>query len=108
MTNEECSLVLTPEEVAGLLKVAVSDVETLIDKGDLRAFKVGTSWRVLATDFEAFISERVTADSQQVLAKNLLDPKTWVRRMSEDFKAQLRNKQYAEDSMGAWLKRAIA
>lgn len=49
-------MVYTIEEVAQILKVSVSTVRNLIDRGELKAFKVGNQWRVKKEDLQAYMS----------------------------------------------------
>jgi excisionase family DNA binding protein len=48
--------VMTPEEVAGLLRVDVETVEALIRDGKLPAVRVGDDWRISRAAVTAFIN----------------------------------------------------
>lgn len=48
--------ILTPEEVAGILKIAKNTVYELIKRGELTAYKVGNKVRVDLSDLEDYIS----------------------------------------------------
>ena len=68
MTEE---LVLTPalalSEVARLLGIGRSTAHRLVVSGDLRGFRVGTAWRVLRADLEAFVVARRDAAATRYL-----------------------------------------
>jgi len=46
----------TLEEVADILKVSVATVRSLVNSGQIKAFKVGNQWRVRKKDLEAYMS----------------------------------------------------
>ena len=48
---------LTPNDVAADLQVSSMTVYRLIHAGDLRAVRIGRSFRVAADDLEAFLEE---------------------------------------------------
>ncbi len=48
-------MVYTLEEVAEILKISVSTVRNLIDRGELKAFKAGNQWRVRKEDLDAYM-----------------------------------------------------
>jgi len=48
---------LTPNEVAKILKVNVRTVTNLIRAGELKGVKVGRVWRIKEEDLQAFIDE---------------------------------------------------
>jgi excisionase family DNA binding protein len=51
---------LTVAEVADLLRVSSMTVYRLIEAGDLRALRVGKSFRINEDDLEAFLGTRYT------------------------------------------------
>ncbi|HEY7119678.1 MAG TPA: helix-turn-helix domain-containing protein [Tepidisphaeraceae bacterium] len=53
------SPVLTKREAAAYLRVSERTVETLIAKGALASFTIGTLVRIRRTDIEAFVAERL-------------------------------------------------
>jgi excisionase family DNA binding protein len=53
--------VLTPEEVASFLKIEPKDVVQLIETGELRAYKVGSVYRVGQKDVDAFLESCSTS-----------------------------------------------
>ncbi|PJK11322.1 DNA-binding protein [Lysobacteraceae bacterium NML120232] len=48
--------VLTPEQVAQTLGVAVEDVMSAIEAGDLKARKLGSAWRISRSALDAFLN----------------------------------------------------
>jgi len=54
--------VMTIPEVAEYLKVTRQTVHRLMKSGKLKAFKIGRSTRILRTEVEKFIEERMKAD----------------------------------------------
>lgn len=54
---------MTLREVAERLQIGKTSVHRLVTSGELRAFRVTAdgTWRVLRTDFDAFIDERRAA-----------------------------------------------
>ena len=51
---------LTVQEVAGLLRVSSMTVYRLIKAGDLRAVRVGRSFRVSDVDVDTYLASRYT------------------------------------------------
>jgi excisionase family DNA binding protein len=51
---------LTVAEVADLLRVSAMTVYRLIEAGDLRALRVGKSFRIDTDDLEQFLGSRYT------------------------------------------------
>ena len=49
---------LTPAEVADQLRVSAMTVYRLIKSGDLRAARIGKSYRVLEEDVDAYLAAR--------------------------------------------------
>ncbi len=52
---------LTVAEVAGLMRVSSMTVYRLIKAGDLRAVRVGKSYRVREDDLDAYLARQYTA-----------------------------------------------
>ena len=60
---------LTPEEVADVLKVSIYTVRRWINQRSLPAYKVGRSWRIEPAEFERWLQgnrqpDRAEADRQ--------------------------------------------
>jgi excisionase family DNA binding protein len=49
---------LTPDEVAGCLRVSIQTVRRWINAGKLPAYKVGRAWRIKEADLESWLEER--------------------------------------------------
>ncbi len=49
-------MVYTIEEVAKILRVSTATVRNLIERGELKAFRVGNQWRVKKEDLDAYMS----------------------------------------------------
>ena len=54
--SRHCELLLTPEDVADVLRIGRTRVYELINTGVLRSLKIGRLRRVRRTDLEMFIS----------------------------------------------------
>ena len=57
---EDRARFLTVAEVADLLRVSSMTVYRLIDAGDLRALRVGKSFRISEDDLDQFLGTRYT------------------------------------------------
>lgn len=51
---------LTPHEVAETLRVSDMTVYRLIKSGELRALRIGKSYRISEDDFDAYLAARFT------------------------------------------------
>lgn len=49
---------LTVEQVASSLGLSEKTVRNYINKGELKAFKLGTSWKISPQDLETFIQTK--------------------------------------------------
>lgn len=49
---------LTVEQVAASLGLSEKTVRNYINKGELKAFKLGTSWKISPQDLETFIQTK--------------------------------------------------
>jgi len=56
--------VLTPEEVGAFLKIDPEEIIRLIEQGELRAYKVGSVYRVRRADVDSFLDSCSTSNSQ--------------------------------------------
>ncbi|NPV90979.1 MAG: helix-turn-helix domain-containing protein [Firmicutes bacterium] len=50
---------LTPQEVADILKLHLRTVYAYLRSGELTAAKVGDTWRIRPKDLESFIESRI-------------------------------------------------
>ena len=51
---------LTPSEVADVLRVSDMTVYRLIKAGELRALRIGKSYRISEDDFDTYLADRFT------------------------------------------------
>ena len=51
-------MLMTTQEVADKLKVDIETVRRLVQKGKLKAYKIGNAWRISDDDLNSFIKER--------------------------------------------------
>ena len=58
-------MLLTPEEVAGVLGIGRSTVYNLIGEHLLRSFKIGRSRRILVSDVQEYIDNLTTSSVGQ-------------------------------------------
>ena len=63
-TNHE---ILTVEEVADILYVGKNTVYSLLQSGDLRAFRIGKSWRIPRFCLEEYIINKSKGDKRNDL-----------------------------------------
>ena len=54
--------ILTVEEVADILYVGKNTVYSLLQSGDLRAFRIGKSWRIPRFCIDEYIIEKSKAE----------------------------------------------
>ena len=59
----ETDALLTIREVARYLKVVPMTVYRMIDRGDLKAVKVGRAWRIRREDLERYLNRSKTGGS---------------------------------------------
>lgn len=63
--NSQRPLLLTPEEVADVLRVGRTKVYSLIQRGELRSVRIGKSRRIPYSALEAFVEGRLAGVSEQ-------------------------------------------
>jgi excisionase family DNA binding protein len=61
MTQNE--KIYTVEEIAEKLRVSRPTVLNLLNNGEIKGFRVGVQWRVLAEDLEAFLRPKQEQES---------------------------------------------
>lgn len=62
MTNQATKSVLTPDEVAEILRLDVGTVRELLREKHLRGFKVRARWRIRREALEAFMTDHQEDD----------------------------------------------
>jgi len=58
--------ILTLQEVAALLKIGRKTAYTMVQRGELPAFRVRGQWRCLRTDLDAWIAKQVAGPGPAV------------------------------------------
>jgi excisionase family DNA binding protein len=103
-------LFLTPDEVAELLRIPMTDVIALIEEGSLAAIEIRGHWRVRPKNVREFLSRKITAQNQRVVEHGLIDPSAWTKVLSEspELARQIESGSYPPESMGAFLQEALA
>ncbi len=87
----------------------IAEVDAIFDRRGLTAEERETVFRA----FDAFADLRLQQESSQPdmkkLARDLTDPRTWARVALDDSRMLrlLEARDFAEGSMGAWLKQSI-
>jgi len=99
-------VLLTPEEVADLLRVTPGDVLGLLEQGALGGLPIAGSWKVRADSVEDFLREGLQRENLRVLEKAIQDPAHWPKALREfpDLVTTIEQGQHPPDSMGAFLK----
>ena len=66
---EEYGTYMTPNEIATFLKLNERTIRRMMNRGELKAFKVGRSWRMRTSEFVKWLEkvegECLTAASEQ-------------------------------------------
>ncbi len=103
-------ILITPEEIASVLRADVKTVLSLLDSNGLDGFKIGEEWRIPLRSFVDFLKNRISDQRMKSLAANLQKPELWARAMEgfPNLKNQIVDTQYEEGTMGAFLKRCVA
>jgi excisionase family DNA binding protein len=102
-------ILLTPEEVADLLRVTPEDVLALVCDGGLAGLQVRGQWRITPESVKEFFSENLRAQNLRVLEKKLKDPGSWLKVLEEfpDVAARIEHENFEPDSFGAFLKKLL-
>ena len=103
------SFLLSPEEVAVLLKLDLSTVNGLLTAGDLRSVRLGTELRILADDVFQFLGDAMRKQQTELLKARLSDPKAWARQIVKDplQQKEIEGSDYPAGSFGAFLKSGL-
>lgn len=65
ITGAPCPAI-TRQQVADELQVSLKTVERLINRGELKAVKVYSKWRIMRADFEAFVQHLRDEQAQRI------------------------------------------
>lgn len=52
--------IMTPEEVADYLRLAVRTIYALLKRGELRGIKIGRVWRIPLSEVQAYVDRNLT------------------------------------------------
>jgi helix-turn-helix protein len=101
--------VLTAQEVASFLRTDLRTVEALLADGNLEGFKIAGEWRVLSTTLADYVGREMSAAREDAYTRVLLDPRSWddLVRRDPQTREYLEGRQFAEGTMGAWIKAAL-
>src|SRR6186713_1527772 len=102
-------LLLTPEEVADLLRICPADVIGLLDDGSLAGMPIAGHWRVRTESVIDFVREGLQKENLRAIEKALNDPERWAKVMREfpDLMTLIEQGEYSPNSLGAFLKDAL-
>lgn len=62
MFNNEYDI-LTPEEVMDYLNIGRNSLYTLLNSGEIKAFRVGRNWKIPRKSLDKYIDESITNPS---------------------------------------------
>ena len=57
-------MVFTIDEIAERLRVSRDTVRRLIERGELRAMKIGSQWRIAEEDLDAYVRRTTTSSAE--------------------------------------------
>ncbi len=102
-------ILLTPEEVADVLRIAPADVMSLLEEGSLSGMPIRGQWRVRAQSVTDFLREGLQRENIQSLERSLRDPARWAKVLREfpDVMQTLQEGKYSPNSLGAFLKDSL-
>lgn len=103
-------VLLTPEEVAHLLRIDTAQVMKLLNEGRLAGMPIFGEWKVRADSVENFLAQGLKQENLRVLARALEDPAHWKKVMRDfpDLAASIEQNEYPTNSFGAFLTGALA
>ncbi len=110
MDNSSNPVLLTPADVADVLRVDRVTVEDLIHRGRIAALKVGTEWRIPTDAVSEFLSQGLQEQRLRSLRRVLEDPKEWARRLLEqpELAKEIEAKKFPRGSVGEMLQKGLA
>lgn len=102
-------VLLTPEEVAELLRVAPADVLGLLEAGELAGMPIAGQWRVQGESVKEFLCAGLQRENLRTLERALRDPGRWRKVVREfpDVATAIEQREQAPNSLGALLKEAL-
>jgi hypothetical protein len=102
--------VFTVEEVAEFFRTDSRTIEAELASERLAGFKVAGQWRVLGVAILDFLRTQMREEQQAALAHVVADPKAWAHELRRDpgFCELIEEQEFPPDTMGAFLKEALA
>jgi hypothetical protein len=102
-------LLLTPEEVAELLRITPGDVICLLQNGKLEGMPIAGHWLVRADSTKDFLREGLQKESVRAIERALNHPARWATMLREfpDLMKTIEQEEHPPDSFGAFLKDAL-
>lgn len=102
-------LLLTPEEVADLLRLCPADVIGLLEDGSLAGLPIAGHWRVRTESVIDFLRDGLRRENVRAIEKALNDPARWAKVLREfpDLMTSIEQEEYSPNSLGAFLKDAL-
>lgn len=102
-------LLLTPEEVAELLRITPVEVIGLVQNGDLAGMPIASHWRVRAESIKDFLRKGLQKENVRAIGRALNDPARWATVLREfpDLMRTIEPEEHPPDSFGAFLKDAL-
>jgi len=87
----------------------ITEIDAIFDRRGLTADECETVFRTITALADLRLQETSSQPDMSKLARDLMDPRNWARLAMDDPKMLrlLEARDFAEGSMGAWLKKAI-
>lgn len=101
--------ILTLDEVAEFLRAPVVQVRHLLEGGKLVGFRLAGEWRIPVVAVTDFLRREMETAQREALARALSDPREWAEKLARmpQLRAAVEEQEFAEDTMGAFLKDAL-
>jgi len=58
-------MIITPRDTAKLLKTNMNEVYRLLERGEIPAFKIGSTWKIPIGKLEEYVMTRAEEESRQ-------------------------------------------
>ena len=97
-------ILLTPDEVAHLLRVARTDVLAMLEQGTLSGMPVAGEWRIRSDSVHDFLREGLERENTRAIEEAFNEPARWAKALREfpDLVANIEAGEHPPDSMGAF------
>jgi excisionase family DNA binding protein len=102
-------MLLTPDEVAAILRVEQAVVDDLVRRGELTALRIGGQYRIPREAVVQFVSAGLRDQRMRILQHVLEDPKTWARAVREqpELENEIRAGTYRADHIYAMVQQGL-